>query len=694
MAIPAQGQTYKVGSFTKSTGSAPVNQAVPHGLGKTPKGIILWTLGKTDETMSASYLYGIGFTDGSTSYSSAIASQDNSGTSNASRRMANKALTIVQWGEATVAEADLYSWDSTNFTLRWTTNNTTAYVIHYLVLSGNVSAKVVNWQAPNGTGSKTVSGIGFQPDVVISAYNGDSYVTVGQNISGAGHGLGVMDKAGNQWATYTLSQDASSRSDTQRGQQTNATIYSFDNGLYVRKRANFSSMNADGFTVNFTVSNSNLSQVCSLALRGLDVKAGNFTKSTGTAPINQGITGMGFMPDAVLLASFQDIARTNPVAQARFGFGAGDGTTQGSSAFTDTNNQGTTSVHANDKTSKVFMKVNNNTPAIDAEANLYSTDMDGFTLRWTTNDTVQTQILYLGLADIVHRFGYMKPITIDRTKVALPGTVTTALTNFPLLISCADPNLRSTTYGGHVTSASGYDIVFRSRDDAICGGAGTAPCQLDHEIEAYDQTNGKLTAWVRIPSLNTNAASSNTIIWVYYGNPDITTSLANPGGVWDGNFVGVWHLSDNAANTTVAESSAGNTGTAAANTSSRTAGGQIASALTFNGTSDYVYTTTQFTNVGGTSFTVSAWVDTTYATGHKIIGFEGARTGTGSTTYDRMLYVGTDGKIYGATIRRRHPGQQRQRGRRLRKHLRILAPRQLQARRLDAGVRWLVSRDH
>ncbi len=245
-------------------------------------------------------------------------------------------------------------------------------------------------------------------------------------------------------------------------------------------------------------------------------------------------------------------------------------------------------------------------------------------------------------------FGYMKSITIDRTKVGVSGTPNTTLSNFPILFNCADANLKTTANGGHVTSANGYDILFRGRDDATCGGAGTAPCQLDHEIEKYDGTTGLLTAWVRIPSLNTNAASSNTSIWVYYGNSDITSSLDNPHGVWDTNYKAVWHLDDNAANTTVAEdTSNNNTDTAAANTSTKTTAGQISSALTFNGTSDYLYSTTQFTNPQG--YTISAWMKTGTASGHKIVGLEQNQTGTASTTFDRMLYIGTDGKAYAAT---------------------------------------------
>jgi hypothetical protein len=397
-----QGPGFKVGSFTKSTGGAPAAQVIPHSLGSVPKAIILWTDGKTNQTFSGDYLFGYGMTDGTTSKSVATASQTGVGTSNASTRMANKALTIVQWGEVTVAEADLQSWNATSFTPNWTTNNATAYVIHYIVIGGpDVSAKVLEWTTATTTGNQAVTGVGFQPNVVLHAYGTHTFTgALPAAIPGAGFGLGAMDADGDQWASTFLTVDNVGTSDTQRGQQTDGAIYSFNNALAVQKKASWVSMNADGFTVNFTnAASAAAARVLSLALKGVNVKPGSFLKTTGAQPASQPITGVGFPPSVVLLTSFQDVTQANPVAHSRMGIGASDGTTEGSSAITDTNGQGTMVVNAIDKTSKVFVKVNSNA-TINAEANLTSLNADGFTLNWTTNDAVQTQILYLALAPI------------------------------------------------------------------------------------------------------------------------------------------------------------------------------------------------------------------------------------------------------------------------------------------------------
>jgi hypothetical protein len=233
------------------------------------------------------------------------------------------------------------------------------------------------------------------------------------------------------------------------------------------------------------------------------------------------------------------------------------------------------------------------------------------------------------------RFSYMKSITVQ------PGQVISGPhTNFPFLFSRTDGDLRSTANGGHVTSDNGYDIIFRANDDTTCGGAGTAPCTLSHEIEKYSASTGQLIAWVKIPSIN-----NGTVFYLYYGNADIVTSQEDPANVWDANYAGVWHLSDNASNTTVADSTGKvNTGTSTANTSSKATAAAIGNGLNFNGTNDYVYSSDSYANP--TQVTLSAWVDTSSAAGHKVVGFESSRTGNYSASYDRQIWIGTNGKAY------------------------------------------------
>ena len=122
-------------------------------------------------------------------------------------------------------------------------------------------------------------------------------------------------------------------------------------------------------------------------------------------------------------------------------------------------------------------------------------------------------------------FSRRKPITIDFNQVSGPSN----LANFPVLVSLVDTDLELAP-SGDVTSAEGYDILFRAEDDTTCGGAGTAPCVLDHEIESYDGSTGTLVVFVRVPVLQN---SVNTVIYMYYGDVTVTCSQENSEGVWD-----------------------------------------------------------------------------------------------------------------------------------------------------------------
>jgi len=297
------------------------------------------------------------------------------------------------------AEASLPGWSASNFTLDWTTNDGQPSVVHYVVIGGpQVTAKVVTWLAPTAPGMKTVSGIGFTPEAVLHFYPGWGYDEAPDtNVTNAVIGLGAMDKTGAEWAIQAGSVHNVSPTVATRAQRTDSALYSYtDTGPAVTKDAKFVSMNADGFTLNFTTANSAASHIYSLALGGLKASVGTFNKATGTAPASQSVTS-GFQPGALLLASYQTTAQASgtSVATGSFGLGASDGTNEASSAVVADDNVATASVQGIDKTSKVFIKMN--TPPLDAEADLASFGPTGFTLNWTTSDPIASQICFLAL---------------------------------------------------------------------------------------------------------------------------------------------------------------------------------------------------------------------------------------------------------------------------------------------------------
>ncbi len=112
---------------------------------------------------------------------------------------------------------------------------------------------------------------------------------------------------------------------------------------------------------------------------------------------------------------------------------------------------------------------------------------------------------------------YRKQLTINSSQVSAD------LTDFPVLISITDPDLRERAQAG------GDDILFTSADRIT---------KLDHEIEKFDVSTGELVAWVRIPSLS---SSVDTEIFMYYGSNSVGYQ-ENVIGVWETNYLGIWHF--------------------------------------------------------------------------------------------------------------------------------------------------------
>jgi glycosyltransferase involved in cell wall biosynthesis/transposase len=180
----------------------------------------------------------------------------------------------------------------------------------------------------------------------------------------------------------------------------------------------------------------------------------------------------------------------------------------------------------------------------------------------------------------------------------------TNLSNFPLLVSMTDPDLKTTGNGGHVTNSNGYDIVFTDS---------TETTKLDHEIEKYNASSGEIEMWVRIPSLS---MVTDTTIYMYFGDSSITTSQENKTGVWDSNYKAVYHAGESSGATTLADSTSdAYTATKTSSTQPAAATGKIDGAQSY-ASGDKAQTSSSVANVNfgaNQDFTVGTWVKTSQA---------------------------------------------------------------------------------
>ncbi len=201
-------------------------------------------------------------------------------------------------------------------------------------------------------------------------------------------------------------------------------------------------------------------------------------------------------------------------------------------------------------------------------------------------------------------YNYRRTLTIDHTKV---GSGTQA--SFPVLVSGIYAYLATQANGGGVTNANGYDIIFTS--DAL----GTT--QLFHEIESYNATTGEIAFWVNAGTGTSQVnGTTDSVIYMWYGNSAISTFQSTATSVWDSNYKGVWHLPNGSTLTALDSTTNANNGTLT-NTPTAVAG-KVDGAAHFTRTSD------QYINAGNGSslqitgnLTMEAWgkFDSTTANG-------------------------------------------------------------------------------
>ena len=138
-------------------------------------------------------------------------------------------------------------------------------------------------------------------------------------------------------------------------------------------------------------------------------------------------------------------------------------------------------------------------------------------------------------------WSYRKRIDIEADQVMSNET------DFPVLATTTDTDLIFTGNGGKVASSTGADIVFTDSDGETL---------LKYEREKYSSSTGEIAYWIKIDISST----TDKVIYMYYGNASMQTDLATTTGVWDDNYVGVWHLAEGTGSTTYDSTKNGNDG--------------------------------------------------------------------------------------------------------------------------------------
>ena len=391
------GVSVYVGSLTSPTATGDQSYT---GIGFQPKAIIFLGDKQNATGWTTTYQTGISFTTAA-AQNYGVSASNLSGTGRREQAYAasnapyvNTTATGNCTGTSAYLAAVLKQFDADGFTLTWNTVQAAGYTIHYIALGGDLSnAKAISWTSKTGTGSQAVTGVGFKPECVI--HIGHEY-TAASNTTESAMQIGAMDSLGHQWAMYGGSYCSTSVS-TRRVQLTDCCIVGTTHSASVTRKAAFTSMDDDGFTVNWSA-NVNATYVYSLCLKGGTyggIVVGNFAKTTASAPCTQEITtGLATTNGLLFVTDSYTAASTAVQTSMRFTVGASDGTHHHLIALQD---QAATTSHMGEYTANCLAVANNDAGTNEALATISS--LAPPTVSWSTNDANTTQICFVAFGN-------------------------------------------------------------------------------------------------------------------------------------------------------------------------------------------------------------------------------------------------------------------------------------------------------
>lgn len=405
---------FKTGQWTSRT---TTGTDVITGLGFQPKAIIIYDLAYyvAFESIDSYAYFGFGAAVDTTAANQRCyfdVSDDAAATSNTHQAWNAAAICNPGTGDANNSTGVISAIGADGFTVNWTLASGHANKQQYMAFGGAdiTNTKIGEITAPTATGNQTYTGVGFQPDILILFGAGN---TAAGTATGYNSGLGFATSSSNQVCNASFSKHNVADMVCKHYQRSgNTACYCLvDNTTpaNVGLEGSLVSMNADGFTINWTtVAAAQQSvKIGYLAMKGGSWKVGSITSPvTGTAPVSQATSGVGFRPKGIVLSSVCGTNATTVQANNKRSFGAGSGSADRRCGFSGDNDAAATSVTMNvQKAAKIVsmytIVASEQNSTINAEADLTSLDADGFTLSWTTRDTNAYEILYLAAGDTV-----------------------------------------------------------------------------------------------------------------------------------------------------------------------------------------------------------------------------------------------------------------------------------------------------
>lgn len=378
----------QVGTFTSPASTGNQTVSLDSGIwgGESPKCVIVWSRAAKASAgdgvdVHSRMGFGVAIAGGSQAAIS-VWSVNGKATSNCYRRHTNAGLiSMVLGGGGHDQNASLDSVGSNQFTLNWSKVAVVSVgAYHYLALGGDdVEVYLDEITSPTSTGNVAYTGVGFQPDALVSFGINEKTVPAATVIHSL-LSIGLADSASSH-SVCAYSRDSSVTSDTGRVQSGQAIHNVF--GASATMQASLVSLDADGYTLNYTTAPADNLYAWILCIKAPSVAVITDTQktSTGTKSTATGVP----VPRAALLTHFMGAASASVEDDARIGIGAlGASGNQASAGAMDEDGQSTTDADRYQDSDEVIQSYDH-TQTLKA-AGTGSFNGANLDLNWTTTD--------------------------------------------------------------------------------------------------------------------------------------------------------------------------------------------------------------------------------------------------------------------------------------------------------------------
>lgn len=232
-------------------------------------------------------------------FSAAAMGSDQSTTSNRREIGSGNVCRIINTAASLISNATLVEFIPNGVRLNFTTTTSLAYTgIVWFFGGDDVDAAVGLLDVNGAAGARVVSGLGFEPNFLMTGHSGDNDAA---GVQSSGNFLIGMADGTSQRSAEVGQPSVNASGACRQAVRDDCVIglYSSTSGNLLWKAAH-TSFDTGGFTLNMDTNPGASREIMWIALRLNGGEFGLIATNTPTATGNQPYTGMGFQPDAVM----------------------------------------------------------------------------------------------------------------------------------------------------------------------------------------------------------------------------------------------------------------------------------------------------------------------------------------------------------------------------------------------------------